>query len=69
MRMSMATRLALKRLLKGALAAAVAAAVAYLLEHQAELSELVPVALVPLITGLLLALEKWLKELGANREP
>ncbi len=67
--MSVATRLALKRLLKGALAAAVAAAVAYLLEQQAQLSELVPVSVVPLITGLLLALEKWLRELAANRQP
>ncbi len=67
--MSEAARLALKRLLKGAAAAAVAAAIAYVLDHQTELSGVVPAALMPLVTGLLLAVQKWVKELARRPGP
>ncbi len=67
--MGKAQRRALKRLIKGAMAAGVAAALSYILEHQTELYPLLPLAVMPLVTGTLLAIEKWIRELDRKPNP
>ena len=52
----------LLRFAKGLVAAAVAAGIAYALDSVADTPEVVPPTLVPVVTALLLAAQKYLKE-------